>query len=162
MTTPLASSAPQNAHIVGQPVLVVVDIQGGSGQSAPGEGGIPIMGGRAERGPRQRALVDAAAVLGQTFRVAEAATLTGMREADATRVLGELAELGLFTPVSAARFVSARFATVSLHEVAKLHLAAASAEALHREAAALKLGRADHRPGRDDGPIADHLSAARP
>jgi nicotinamidase-related amidase len=60
MNTPLPSATPELAHIVGRAVLVVVDIQGGSGQSAPGEGGIPIMGGRAERAPRQRALVDAA------------------------------------------------------------------------------------------------------
>ena len=50
MTTPLASNTPELAHVVGQPVLVVVDIQGGEGKSAPGEGGIPIMGGRGEIG----------------------------------------------------------------------------------------------------------------
>ncbi len=113
--------------------------------------------------PEARALVDAAAVLGQTFRVAEVAILTHASEADVARkigALGEHGELGLFAPVSAARFASARFTTVSLHEVAKLHLAPASAEALHREAATIKLGRADHRPGRDDGPIADHLVQA--
>ncbi len=60
MTTPLASHTPELAHIVGQAVLIVVDIQGGSGQSAAGEGGIPIMGGRSERAPRQLALVEAA------------------------------------------------------------------------------------------------------
>jgi len=62
MTTPHAS--PDLAHIVGQPVLVVVDIQGGSGQPAPGGGGIPVMGGRAERAPRQLALVEAARAAG--------------------------------------------------------------------------------------------------
>ncbi|MGA1837406.1 isochorismatase family cysteine hydrolase [Herbiconiux sp. 11R-BC] len=63
---PGAESAPaaEAAHVVGAPVLVVVDIQGGSGQSAPGEGGIPIMGGRAERAPRQLALVTAARAAG--------------------------------------------------------------------------------------------------
>ena len=35
-----------------------------------------------------------------------------------------------------------------------------AAERLHREAAAIKLRRADYRPGRDDGPIADHLVLA--
>ena len=69
MTTPLASNsddsaAAERAHIVGQPVLVVVDIQGGEGKSAPGEGGIPIMGGRGERAPRQLALVEAARAAG--------------------------------------------------------------------------------------------------
>ena len=64
MTTPLASATPELAHIVGRAVLIVVDIQGGSGQSAPGEGGIPIMGGRAERAPRQLALVESARAAG--------------------------------------------------------------------------------------------------
>lgn len=64
MTTPLASNTPELAHVVGQAVLIVVDIQGGSGQSAPGEGGIPIMGGRSERAPRQLALVEAARAAG--------------------------------------------------------------------------------------------------
>ena len=62
MTTPHAS--PDLAHIVGQPVLVVVDIQGGSGQPAADGGGIPVMGGRAERAPRQLALVEAARAAG--------------------------------------------------------------------------------------------------
>lgn len=60
MNISIESGAAELAHIVGQPVLVVVDIQGGSGSAAPGEGGIPIMGGRAERAPRQLAIVDAA------------------------------------------------------------------------------------------------------
>lgn len=62
MTTPHAS--PDLAHIVGQPVLIVVDIQGGSGHTAPDAGGIPVMGGRAERAPRQLALVQAARAAG--------------------------------------------------------------------------------------------------
>ncbi len=62
MTSPNAS--PDLAHIVGQPVLVVVDIQGGFGQAKPGEGGIPVMGGRAERAPRQAALVEKARAAG--------------------------------------------------------------------------------------------------
>jgi nicotinamidase-related amidase len=62
MTTPHAS--PDLAHIVGEPVLIVVDIQGGSGQPAPDGGGIPVMGGRAERAPRQLALVEAARAAG--------------------------------------------------------------------------------------------------
>ncbi|WP_100811538.1 MULTISPECIES: cysteine hydrolase family protein [unclassified Microbacterium] len=64
MTKPIASTTPQRAHIVGRAVLIVVDIQGGAGESAPGEGGIPIMGGRAERAPRQLALVEAARAAG--------------------------------------------------------------------------------------------------
>jgi len=55
-----AGTATDAVNVVGRPVLIVVDIQGGTGQSAPGEGGIPIMGGRSERAPRQLALVTAA------------------------------------------------------------------------------------------------------
>jgi biuret amidohydrolase len=64
MNTSIESGTAELAHIVGQPVLVVVDIQGGSGSTPPGEGGIPIMGGRAERAPRQLALVGAARAAG--------------------------------------------------------------------------------------------------
>jgi len=110
--------------------------------------------------PDDRALVDAAAVLGLTFRSAELATLRLRPAAAAERALARLVELGLFEVEAAARFPSARFSTVSLHEVVKLQLAPATAEALHREAAAIKQQRADHRPGRDDGPIADHLVQA--
>jgi nicotinamidase-related amidase len=46
--------------IVGNPVLVVVDIQGGSGTAPATEGGIPVMGGKAERAPRVRRLIDLA------------------------------------------------------------------------------------------------------
>jgi len=47
------------AHIVGNPVLIVVDIQGGAGQTPPEDGGIPIlMTGREERRPRVRRLID--------------------------------------------------------------------------------------------------------
>jgi len=110
--------------------------------------------------PDDRALVDGAAVLGLTFRTAELATLRLRPAAAVERAIERLIELGLFEVEAAARFPSARFGTVSLHEVVKLQLAPASAEALHREAAAIKLQRADHRPGRDDGPIADHLVQA--
>lgn len=64
MNTSLATGSAESAHIVGQPVLIVVDIQGGSGSTPPGEGGIPIMGGRAERAPRQLALVEQARAAG--------------------------------------------------------------------------------------------------
>jgi serine/threonine protein kinase/tetratricopeptide (TPR) repeat protein len=110
--------------------------------------------------PDDRALVDGAAILGLTFRTAELATLRLRPAAAVERAIERLIELGLFEVEAAARFPSARFGTVSLHEVVKNQLAPATAEALHREAAAIKLQRADHRPGRDDGPIADHLVQA--
>ncbi|MEU6642564.1 isochorismatase family cysteine hydrolase [Saccharomonospora sp. NPDC046836] len=60
MTATTANPDPARAHITGRPVLVVVDIQGGSGQTTPGEGGIPVMGGREQRAPRVRRLIDLA------------------------------------------------------------------------------------------------------
>ncbi|WP_116951386.1 cysteine hydrolase family protein [Jiangella endophytica] len=60
MTSETPNPDPGRAHIVGRPALIVVDIQGGSGQSAPGEGGIPVMGGREQRAPRVRRLIDLA------------------------------------------------------------------------------------------------------
>jgi nicotinamidase-related amidase len=50
-------------NVVGQSVLIVVDIQGGS--SLPGkESGIPHMGGAAERRPRAAALIEGARAAG--------------------------------------------------------------------------------------------------
>ncbi|MEV5072554.1 cysteine hydrolase [Microbacterium sp. LMI12-1-1.1] len=47
------------ARIGDSPVLIVVDIQGGAGQTPPDQGGIPIlMTGREQRRPRVRRLVD--------------------------------------------------------------------------------------------------------
>lgn len=50
-------SSETDPHIVGNPVLIVVDIQGGSGNAPEGSGGIPMMGGRAERIPRVQKLI---------------------------------------------------------------------------------------------------------
>jgi nicotinamidase-related amidase len=61
MTTEEPSTAP---HIVGNPVLIIVDIQGGTGVTALGEGGIPHMGGAAERRPRVRRTIDLARAAG--------------------------------------------------------------------------------------------------
>lgn len=111
----------------------------------------------------QRTLVDAAAVLGHSFRIADLATLVHGELAAVEATLADLVELGMFTAVPIARVGThpvARFATVSQHEVVKQALAPGAAEALHRQAATIKLGRADYRPGRDDGPIADHLVLA--
>lgn len=51
-------------NIVGNAVLIVVDIQGGTGTVALGEGGIPHMGGAAERRPRVRRTIDLARAAG--------------------------------------------------------------------------------------------------
>ncbi|HEX7941397.1 MAG TPA: cysteine hydrolase [Gemmatimonadaceae bacterium] len=53
-----ADATADGAHIVGNPVLIVVDIQGGEAQADAGDGGIPSMSGRLERRPRVRALID--------------------------------------------------------------------------------------------------------
>ncbi|WP_159500746.1 cysteine hydrolase family protein [Microbacterium sp. 18062] len=50
--------------VVGNAVLVVVDIQGGAGTVVLGDGGIPHMGGAAERRPRVRRTVDLARAAG--------------------------------------------------------------------------------------------------
>lgn len=51
-------------NIVGNAVLIVVDIQGGAGTVALGDGGIPHMGGAAERRPRVRRTIDLARAAG--------------------------------------------------------------------------------------------------
>jgi nicotinamidase-related amidase len=60
-TPSLVDTALDPAHLVGNTVLIVVDIQGGSGEpsAAADGGGIPIdLTGRAERKPRVRRLID--------------------------------------------------------------------------------------------------------
>lgn len=110
-----------------------------------------------------RALVDGAAVLGMTFRTGELAALLGRREDDIEVPLADLAAAGVLhrPPAPAGAPPTARFATVSLYEVTRAHLPPGTAEAMHAAAAALKSTRRDYRPGRDDGPIADHWAQAR-
>ena len=110
--------------------------------------------------PDDRAVVDAAAVLGQSFRPGELARLV---ERDVARAVDRLVALGVFEPDPSSAQGAHRFTTVSLHEVCKNALAGAHAEHLHGRAVDIKRARADYRPGRDDGPIAEHLLlAARP
>jgi serine/threonine protein kinase/tetratricopeptide (TPR) repeat protein len=52
------------------------------------------------------------------------------------------------------------FTTMSLHEVCRSSIPAGSRPRLHRRAAELKLHADSYVPGRDDGPIADHLITA--
>lgn len=57
--TETAATAADPAHIVGAPVLIVVDIQGGAGQTPPDQAAIPVlMTGREERRGRVRRLID--------------------------------------------------------------------------------------------------------
>lgn len=121
--------------------------------------------------PDDRNLVDAAAVLGAGFRVVELHVLLARPLAVVEAAVARLVDHGLFVadaprrraeapPLADACPVFARFATLSLHDVVKAHLSPGTAAGLHREAAALKQRRADHQPGRDDGPIADHYALA--
>lgn len=58
---PTAAADAERSNIVGNPVLVVVDIQGGSGRPGPdSSGGIPAMPGKEERAPKVRRIIDLA------------------------------------------------------------------------------------------------------
>jgi predicted ATPase len=109
-------------------------------------------------GPDDRDLADAAAVLGASFRVAELADLLARPPDVVAAAVDRLVDHGLLAHEPEARHPAARFATLSLHDVVKHHLSPGTAAGLHREAAAIKQRRADHKPGRDDGPIADHYT----
>lgn len=58
MSTEQLTREETDARVIGNPVLVVVDIQGGSGEADAGDDGIPSMSGRQERRPRVRRLID--------------------------------------------------------------------------------------------------------
>ncbi|WAS99507.1 serine/threonine-protein kinase [Nannocystis punicea] len=113
--------------------------------------------------PEVRALIDGAAVLGLTFRTGELAALLAHPVAELAAPLAALVDAGLLErpPLPAGAPPAARFATLSLHEVARANLAPGTCEAMHARAAELKAARADYQAGRDDGPIADHWAQAR-
>jgi serine/threonine protein kinase/tetratricopeptide (TPR) repeat protein len=110
-----------------------------------------------ELSPGDREALQAASVLGSRFRAPEVAQLI---ERDVATTLPRLTELG-FIEKEAAPGPDGdpllRFATISLHEVCKSTVPLGSLEQLHGRAAEIKLARRDYTPGRDDGPIADHL-----
>src|SRR5690606_14005104 len=91
------------------------------------------------------------------------AALLGRADAELAAPLAALVEAGVLErpPLPAGAPPAARFATVSLHEVARANLSLGTSEAMHARAAELKSARADYQPGRDDGPIADHWAQAR-
>lgn len=109
-----------------------------------------------ELSPDDREAIQAAAVLGRVFRGPELAELL---DRSTTANLDLLVELELLER-DAGDDASFRFATVSLHEVCKANIAPGLLEQLHGRAAELKMAREDYHPGRDDGPIAEHLTAA--
>ena len=134
-----------------------------------------------ELAPADRDTLLGAAVLGRTFRSAELAQLldrpvkrsldsllaTGVIERDpvAERDADGFAERDRIERDRADRQgpETLAFSTVSLHEVCKAQIPTGSLEHLHGRAAEIKSAREDYAPGRDDGPIADHLMhAGRP
>ena len=100
-----------------------------------------------------------AAVLGRAFRSHE---LGDLIERSVGKSIDALIERNLLERLSPSSPLAenARFATVSLHEVCKGMLDAATANALHVHAAHLIKERPDYAPERDDGTIADHLVQA--
>lgn len=111
-----------------------------------------------ELDPTDRDTLLAAAILGRRFRASE---LAGLLERDAAALdqgLQSLVEDGLLEQGGADEPTpTLTFSTVSLHEVCKALIQPGVLETLHGRAAELKRGRPDYTPGRDDGPIADHL-----
>jgi serine/threonine protein kinase/tetratricopeptide (TPR) repeat protein len=105
----------------------------------------------------EREALQGAAILGRIFRPEELATLL---ERPTSRELDHLVERDLVERESAAGRVVMRFRTVSLHEVCKQSVPSGRLEELHARAADLKRQRPDYVPGRDDGPIAEHLIQA--
>jgi eukaryotic-like serine/threonine-protein kinase len=111
-----------------------------------------------ELAPGDRDTLLGAAVLGRSFRAAE---LTALLDRNVGRSLQALLALGLVErDPSGDRGEVLHFSTVSLHEVCKTQIPPTSLEHLHGRAAEIKLARDDYAPGRDDGPIADHLMHA--
>jgi serine/threonine protein kinase/tetratricopeptide (TPR) repeat protein len=113
-----------------------------------------------ELSPEDRETLLGAAVLGRSFRSGE---LTELLERPLARSLQALLEQGLLerdlrgAPGSDEAL---NFSTVSLHEVCKAQIPPGQLEVLHGRAAEIKLERPDYVPGRDDGPVADHLMHA--
>src|SRR5690606_14867811 len=111
-----------------------------------------------ELAPDDRETLLGAAILGRSFRAAELAALL---DRSVTRSLETLIDSGLIEhDVSGEPGEVLNFSTVSLHEVCKAQIPPTSLEHLHGRAAEIKQAREDYAPGRDDGPIADHLMHA--
>jgi len=111
-----------------------------------------------ELSPDHRETLLAAAVLGRSFRSTE---LVALLERPLEANLAALSESGLIEHDSSGRRAEIlNFSTVSLHDVCKAQIAPGSLEQLHGRAAEIKQAREDYAPGRDDGPIADHLMHA--
>ncbi|MEM7158236.1 MAG: protein kinase [Myxococcota bacterium] len=112
-----------------------------------------------EMAPRDREVLQGAAVLGRHFRVTE---LHALLEREIDESMAHLLDRGFVERIEGARVgaQSHRIATVSLHETCKASLSPTQAERLHGRAAELRRARDDYSPERDAGPIAEHLVAA--
>lgn len=110
-----------------------------------------------ELAPEDRETLLGAAILGRSFRALELAELL---DRPVARSLALLLAAGLVERDPAERNEVLHFSTVSLHEVCKAQIPSGSLEHLHGRAAEIKQAREDYVPGRDDGPIADHLMHA--
>ncbi|EDM77554.1 serine/threonine kinase PKN11 [Plesiocystis pacifica SIR-1] len=115
-----------------------------------------------ELAPEDRDTLLAAAILGRRFRAPELAELLDQPAKPIARSLNTLIAASLIERdgVEPLAMEPLNFSTVSLHEVCKGLVPPGSLEHLHGRAAELKQRRADYTPGRDDGPIADHLMFA--
>ncbi|MCA9700085.1 MAG: tetratricopeptide repeat protein, partial [Myxococcales bacterium] len=129
-----------------------------------------------ELAPGDRDTLLAAAILGRSFRAGELAELVEQNVSRSLRSLTSLdllerelgseqdsepgMDLALDLATTRGGPETLHFSTVSLHEVCKAQIPPASLEQLHGRAAEIKLRRRDYGPGRDDGPIADHLMHA--
>jgi len=117
-------------------------------------------------------ILQAAAILGRAFRPSEVAAL--VRYSDETRsatrpeqpspevvneTIDRLVARGLIERVEGGA-EGMRFATVSLHDACKATVPTITGPHLHAHAAELRRSRSDYAAERDDGPIADHWSAA--
>ncbi len=111
-----------------------------------------------ELAPEDRDTLLGAAILGRSFRAGELAELL---DRPVGRSLALLIDAGLIDrDPTGDRGDVLDFSTVSLHEVCKAQVPAGSLEHLHGRAAEIKQVRDNYVPGRDDGPVADHLMHA--
>ena len=115
-----------------------------------------------ELSPPDRETLLAAAILGRRFRVLELAELLETTDAVVEARTHALTEAGLIERADAHSkgADTLEFSTVSLHEVCKTQIPPSSLEQLHGRAAEIKQARSDYAPGRDDGPVAEHLMQA--
>ena len=104
-----------------------------------------------------REVLQAAAILGRVFLETE---LVALLDRSVEASLARLERAKFIEREGAGDRRTARFATVSLHEVVRDGIVAEKAALWHGRAADILRARDDVRRGRDDGIIADHLVAA--